>query len=253
MTLGDKKNNMNAYKIFSKFYDQYIKETAPLLHQKYFNLVLEIINKFKLNTTSILDASCGTGILAKMFLDAKYDIEGADISEDMLECANQKGIKTYNKDICNLDLDRKYDIILCFDSFGHVLGKDNIKKALYSISKCLKYNGVLICDGGTRKKAQNMIGQIYNYDSKDYKFTWLNTKQDDYVNVHFKIYDKKSENYYEENFCLEGHDIEDIITAASTTDLKVIIATLEPVVKLNRSFIMCLRKEVEENRTQPVA
>lgn len=243
---------MNAYKIFSKFYDQYIKDTAPLLHQKYFNLVLEIINKFKLNTTNILDVSCGTGILTKMFLDAKFNIEGSNISTDMLVYAKKKGVKTYNKNICDLGFDRKYDIILCFDSFGHVLGKDNIKKALYSISKCLKDNGVLICDGGTKKKAQNMIGQTYNYDSKDYKLTWLNTKLNDYVNVCFKIFDKKSKNYYEENFCLEGHDIEDIITAANTSDLKIIYATLEPIVKLNGSFIMCLRKQVEENHTQPV-
>jgi hypothetical protein len=72
----------------------------------------------------------------------------------------------------------------------------------------------------------------------------LNKKQDNFVSVHIKIYDKKSERFFEENFCLEGHDIEDIIAAASATDLKICYATLEPTVKPNGSFVACLRKEV---------
>ncbi len=242
---------MNAYKVFSKFYDQYMRDTFPLLHQKYFNLVLEIVDKFKPDITSILDASCGTGILAKMFLESGYNIEGSDISKDMLVYASQKGIKTYNKDICNLDLNRQYDVILFFDSFGHVLGNKNLEKALSSISRCLRHNGILICDGGTREKANNMIGQTYNYDSKDYLLTWMNKKQEDFVNVHIRIYEKKSKRSFEENFCLEGHDIEDIIAAASATDLKLCYATIEPIVKPNGSFVACLRKDAKANITQP--
>ncbi len=105
MLSGKDPNNMNAYEAFSKFYDQYMRDVFPLLHQKYFNLALEIADKFKPKVASILDASCGTGILAKMFLESGYNIEGSDISKDMLAHASQKGIKTYNKDICNLDLD----------------------------------------------------------------------------------------------------------------------------------------------------
>ena len=108
----------------------------------------------------------------------------------------------------------------------------------------------MICDGGNRKKTQNVSGQIYNYDSKDYRFTWLNQKQDDYVNVHIKIYEKESERSFEENFCLEGHDIEDIIAAASATGLKICYATLEPVVKPKGSFVACLRKEGKGNVSQ---
>lgn len=244
---------MSAYKVFSKFYDKYINDTFPWLHQKYFNFALDIVDKYKPDATSILDASCGTGILAKMFLDSGYNIEGSDISKDMLVYASQKGIKTYNKNICNLDLDRQYDVILCFDSIGHLLGKQILEKALSSISKSLKHNGIFICDGGTKEKAKKIIGQTYSYESEDYRFTWLNKKQENYVNVYFKIYEKKSERFFEENFCLEGHDIEDIIAAASFTDLKLCYATLEPIVKPNGSFVACLRKEFKANITQPVA
>ena len=233
---------MDAYKIFSKFYDQYIQDTFPLLHRKYFNLALEIIDKFKPGATSILDASCGTGILAKMFLDSGYDIEGSDISEDMLTYANQKGIKTYNKDICGLDIGRRYDVVLCFDSLGHVLGNKNLKKALSSVSGCLKDTGIFICDGGTRKKARNMAGRTFGYDSDDYGFIWENKRDENAVKVHMKISEKKSGRYFEESFSLEGHDIEDLAAAAGATDLKICYATLEPIIKPNGSFVACFRR-----------
>ncbi len=233
---------MDAYRIFSKFYDQYIQDTAPLLHKKYFDLVLETVKRFQIETTRILDASCGTGTLAKMLSDEHYNIEGADLSEDMLKYANKKGIKTYRKDICKLDIDRKYDIILCFDTLGHILGNDNLRKALLSISNCLNPNGVFICDGGTRKKAQRMVGQTYHYESEEYHLTWINKEQNGHVKVHFRILEKTSGIHYNASFLLEGHDIEDMVVAATPTDLEIIYATLEPIVKLEGSFIMCLRK-----------
>ncbi len=233
---------MDAYEIFSRFYDQYIKDTFPLLHQKYFDLALEIIDKFNPDATSILDASCGTGILAKKFLDSGYNIEGSDISKDMLTYANQKGLKTYNKNICDLALSSQYDVILCFDSLGHVLGNKNLGKALSSISACLKDNGIFICDGGTRNKAKHMVGQTFTYDSEAYGFTWLNEKHENAVNVRMKIHEKRSGRNFEEIFSLEGHDIEDMVAAAGATDLNICYATLEPIVKPNGSFVACFKK-----------
>ena len=54
------------------------------------------------------------------------------------------------------------------------------------------------------KKIQKILRQTYNYDSEDYRFTWLNKKQADYINVQIKIYEKKSERSFEEEVKLSG-------------------------------------------------
>ncbi len=232
-----------AYEIFSEFYDQYIQDTAPQLHHRYADLVKMLIEKFKINTQSILDASCGTGILIKILEHENYDrIEGMDSSYQMLCKAKQKGIKTYYEDIIDFNIGKKFDVIVSFDSLGHITDSGNLECLFRSVSHHINDGGLFICDGGTREKAQKMHGQIYTYNSEEYSFVWNNYGSNELVNVELIISEKKTGNTFIEKFNLLGHDIEDVVAAAKDSGLKVIFATLEPLVKANGSFVICFAK-----------
>ncbi|KAB3529501.1 class I SAM-dependent DNA methyltransferase [Alkaliphilus serpentinus] len=155
----------DAYEIFSRFYDEYIFDTAPNLHMDYFNLIKLIIEKFKLDVNSILDLTCGTGTLLKLLTENGFNsVEGIDVSPEMLQKAKEKGLKVYEKNIKEFDLKRKYDLIVSFDSLGHIKDEKDLSKIFNNISNHLNDGGLFLCDGGTREKAKRMIGQKYTYE-----------------------------------------------------------------------------------------
>ncbi len=233
----------NTYDIFSKFYDDYILNTAPNLHLDYFNLIKMIIERFSVKVTSILDLTCGTGILMKILEENGFNnVDGIDISLGMLQKAKQKGLRVYRKNIKGFDLKRKYDLIVSFDSFGHINDEKDLSIILNNVSNHLNSDGLFLCDGGTREKANRMIDQKFTYDSDKYSFIWNNYGKDSSVKVEMNIVEKLTGREYEEKFDLTGHDIEDVIEAAKESKLNVVFATLEPLVKKNGSFIICFKK-----------
>ncbi len=232
-----------AYEIFSRFYDDYIKDTAPELHNDYYKLIKLIENKFKLEINSILDITCGTGILMKLLVESGYtNVEGIDNSSEMLKQAISKGLMVSKFDVRDFHLGKKYDLIVSFDSIGHILDDKDLSKVLIRVASHLNDGGIFICDGGTKAKANRMIGQTFNYDSEAYSFMWDNEGHGSSVNVALNIVEKATGHIFTERFGLQGHDIEDIVTAARDTDLMLIFATMEPLVKKNGSFIVCFQK-----------
>lgn len=232
-----------AYEIFSKFYDKYIMDTAPEMHKDYLKLIKLMQEKFNMEIGSMLDISCGTGILMKLLIEKGYsNVEGIDSSSEMLEQALSKGLKVAIADMRNFDLGKRYDLIISFDSFGHVLNDEDMSNIFINIAAHLNDGGIFICDGGTRAKANRMIGQTFNYGSDAYSFRWENSGQGSRVNVALNILEKTTGEKFTEEFQLQGHDIEDIVMAAKGSDLRLIYATMEPLVKKNGSFIICFQK-----------
>lgn len=234
----------NAYDIFSEFYDEFIKKNCPDLHNKYFNLVKETLDKYKLKPNSILDCTCGTGILAKKLKDEGYSIQGLDINNNMLKKAQEKGLEVFTGDIRSFNLNHKYDLIFSFDSLGHITTKEDLIKTFKNISQHLNEGGIFIFDGGTKNKALAMINNTYTFDSDKYSFIWKNYKNNDTIQVEISI-DIKSNNEMPikvvEKFELCGHDVNEIEEALNETDLTINFITTEPLIKTG-SFVCCCRK-----------
>ncbi len=234
----------NAYDVFAEFYDEYIAHSVPLLHRKYLNLTKVILEKFKPRPGRILDATCGTGILMRLLQTEGFDVEGMDLSPAMLNKAREKGLAVHQGDLRHFDLGQGYDLILCFDSLGHLTTGRDLSAAMQAIGRHLNPGGLFLCDGGTRAKASRMIGQEFTYDSEPYSFVWRNSRQDDdLIGVEMVITEKQSGREYLAQYRLRGHDIEDMVAALEGTGMRVVFATLEPMVKKNGSFVFCCRKE----------
>src|SRR5215212_652619 len=75
-----------------------------------------------------LDMACGTGRLLLPYLRAGLDVDGADVSPDMLALCRDKALREgfaprlYAQAMHELDLPRKYKTIIVCGSFG--LGGD---------------------------------------------------------------------------------------------------------------------------------
>jgi SAM-dependent methyltransferase len=99
-----------------------------------------------------LDAGCGTGRLLIPFLRAGLDVEGCDVSPDMLalcqEQADREGLKPrlYLQALHELDLPRTYQTIVVCGAFGIGVSRQQDFVALQRLYQHLQPGGVLLLD-----------------------------------------------------------------------------------------------------------
>ena len=101
----------------------------------------------------VLDAGCGTGRLLIPFLRAGLDVDGCDISGDMLaycrQAAARAGLSTrlYQQALHELDLPRRYQTIVACGVIGVGVSRQQDFMALQRFYNHLLPGGLLILDG----------------------------------------------------------------------------------------------------------
>ena len=98
---------------------------------------------------SVLDCFCGTGFHLAMLGEMGYDVEGIDISPDMVARAKEnlkaRGFedKVKTGDVKVLRAEKKYDCVLSMgNSLPHEFGDENVLKALKSMYDVLNPGGI---------------------------------------------------------------------------------------------------------------
>ncbi len=100
-----------------------------------------------------LDAGCGTGRLLIPFLRAGLDVDGCDVSGDMLaycqQAADHAGVapRFYQQALHQLDLPRQYQTIVACGVFGIGVSREQNFVALQRFYDHLLPSGMLIFDG----------------------------------------------------------------------------------------------------------
>jgi SAM-dependent methyltransferase len=99
-----------------------------------------------------LDAACGTGRLLVPYLRAGLDVDGCDISRDMLalcrEAAEREGLAAtlYAQALHELDLPRRYRTIVLCGGFGLGGTREHDLEALKRLYEHLEPGGLLLLD-----------------------------------------------------------------------------------------------------------
>ena len=104
------------------------------------------------NGQPALDAGCGTGRLLIPFLRAGLDVDGCDVSGDMLalcrEKAESEGLspRLYRQALHELDLPRSYQTIAAIGAFGIGVNREQDFRALQRFYAHLNPGGLLLLD-----------------------------------------------------------------------------------------------------------
>lgn len=110
------------------------------------------------NRGKALDVGCGcTGRFIELLQREGFDVEGIDISEEMVGLARKRHpeITFHLQDICEWDIHQKYDFITAWDSIWHI-PLDQQEKVLTKLISSLNTNGVLIFScGGLDKEEEH--------------------------------------------------------------------------------------------------
>jgi SAM-dependent methyltransferase len=130
--------------LVAEYWDLLRGDTSKWSSRPYF------IEQIRRSGQPALDVACGTGRLLLDYLNEGIDIDGVDISQDMIDLAGQsalaKGLspRLYVQPMQNLDLPRRYrTIIVPSSSFLHLTRPEDAAAALARFHQHLLPGGLL--------------------------------------------------------------------------------------------------------------
>lgn len=161
------------YQEFAHFYDELFDEK---LYDRWLNYTVKRIR----SNWHVLDLACGTGRLAIRLAHRGYDIDGADLSENMLTMAEQRArtehvnVPFIQADMRNLEGLPRYDAISCYDdSLCYLIEQSDLGRAFQSINDHLSPTGVFLFDVITPYQTDTVYpGFMYNYQDEGSAFMW---------------------------------------------------------------------------------
>ena len=113
---------------------------------------LDYFGRFVETGQPALDAGCGTGRLLLPWLRAGYDVDGCDVSADMVarcrDVARREGltVNLWVQALHELAPPRRYATIVACGVFGLGTTREQDKQALHRLHECLEPGGILLLD-----------------------------------------------------------------------------------------------------------
>jgi len=145
----EKCERKDVYKVYDKIADWFFENRyTGLLEKKYLD---KLLSSVPANAT-ILDLGCGTGKpIMEYLLEKNLKVTGIDASSKMLEIARRNfPQETFiEQDMRLLDLNKKFDAIIAWDSFFHLPPADQ-PQMFARFKKYLNLGGILIFTSGTQ-------------------------------------------------------------------------------------------------------
>jgi len=186
-----------SYSKSAKYYDFMMGEPKGKVQ-----LIQKLIKKHKLNAQTVLEIACGTGAILKL-MENDYEVNGLDLSEDMLNIAKKKVRKGkfYHDDMTSFSLNKKFDVILCiYDSLNHLQKFEDWKKVFNNVAKHLNKDGLFIFDVNTLAKF-NRLGNTSNDKiheiGKDLIVDKTSTIGKNRIEFHTRIFENVKHNNYQ--------------------------------------------------------
>ncbi len=144
-------------------------------YEEAFDYISRVINAPK--NATILDAGCGSGDYSVRLVKRGFFVLAIDISENVLEIAEQKyktagltdKIKLQRENILSLSFpDRTFDYILCWGVLMHI---PDVEKAISELDRVLKQGGLLVISEGNMFSIQSIFQGIIKLFTRREKAT----------------------------------------------------------------------------------
>ncbi|MGZ3755697.1 MAG: class I SAM-dependent methyltransferase [Mucilaginibacter sp.] len=180
MENGERKD---VYKVYNKIAGWFSENRYTGLLEK--NHLDGLIERLPVDGT-VLDLGCGTGKpILEYLLSKNLNVTGFDASSEMLEIAktNFPSTELILQDMRLLDLNRKFDAIIAWDSFFHLPAAD--QPAMFAIfERHLNPNGILLFTSGPEH------GEAWGMNGGENLFH-ASLDREEYINLlkkhHFKV------------------------------------------------------------------
>lgn len=158
------------YNVFESRPSGFAIRMAPKVHAFYQQASTGQVNQ------RLLDVACGTGQLAKYFLNIGFEVVGIDQSPHMLKYAranNGKHVASsqcqFNEwDLSNFHLDSQFGLAVCtFNGLNHLTSFGQVENCLSCVYRALVPGGYFIFDINTRRGLKSVVDTVDLYDTDE--------------------------------------------------------------------------------------
>lgn len=145
---------INPFREYAQYYDLLYRDKDYAREAEF---IVQLFDRWLAKPTNqieILDLACGTGRHTQELARLGYQVEGSDISGDMIAVANEQAnkqglnIRYYNESFQTCDrIAQKYDaVIIMFSAINYLTKYGDFSKAMKNIRSLLRDDGVLVFD-----------------------------------------------------------------------------------------------------------
>jgi SAM-dependent methyltransferase len=111
--------------------------------------VVTRIRRHRPDAESLLDVACGTGMHLAGFARMGFDVEGVELSGEMLAVAAERvpGARLHQADMRTFRVDRRFDAVVClYSAIGYMTTLADLATALRTMGEHLVDGGVLVVE-----------------------------------------------------------------------------------------------------------
>lgn len=207
------------YQGFARVYDVLMMDTP---YDHWFDCLLGHIERLNIKGKDVLELACGTGEMTRRLFKQGYKVLGTDLSESMLEIAQEKSferrlkIQYIQQDMTHLDLFQTYDLIISYcDGFNYLTKADEFEQALQSAYDNLNEEGYLIFDMSSFYKLSHVLGQhTFTETSEAVSYIWENYYDEQTALLEFDLtlFEKVGQTYirHDESHCQKAYTLDEV-------------------------------------------
>lgn len=184
---------MSSYGPLARWYDSL---TEDVDYEGLYRYLMALLEKSGVKPEKVLDMACGTGSLTAIFAGNGAKCWGIDLSEDMIQRAQEKysGMENapvfFQGNMADFQVPEQVDVLVCMlDSFNYLADPMDGVNAIWCFAQALRPGGMLIFDVRPRKQLMAFDGQMFMDETEDVVCIW------------------RTEFDEEENQCFYGMDI----------------------------------------------
>ena len=168
------------YKDFAFIYDFF---TYDVNYKKWASYIEKIFKRYKLCPQLVLDLGCGTGSLTIEMWKKGYELIGIDLSQEMLNCANQKALEMdadilfLNQDMKSFELYGTVDAVICsMDSINYITKESDLLKVFKLVNNYLNPKGLFVFDINSFYKLSEVLSDNVFYEiGEEASYIWQNS------------------------------------------------------------------------------
>ncbi len=226
---------MDAYTSFASVYDTFM-DNIP--YEEWAEYLIGLLKEYGVHDGLIADLGCGTGSMTELLATAGYDMIGIDNSEEMLDIAMDKRVKSGNDILYLLQDMRAFElygtvkaVISICDSINYIQDESDLKEVFRLVNNYLDPQGIFVFDFNTVYKYREVMGnQTIAEDREECSFIWDNYYYEEEgineyeLSLFIKEADSKLYHKYQETHFQKAYELETIQKLLHESGLEYITA-----------------------------
>ena len=136
----------------------------------------ELVERTRPGARSLLDVACGTGRHVEL-LGEHYEVEGLDISGDMLRAARARcpDVVFHEADMRSFALGRRFDVVTClFGSIGYVGSVDELVATVRNLRDHTEPGGLVVVEPWLSPDAYRVGAlTVHTAEERGTKLAWM--------------------------------------------------------------------------------